>query len=190
MSDAGPPNTVTFPPDDLIHTLFGLFFRNFTPFLPIIHQPTFEAQYKDKLHHRNTSFAIVVLLVCAIASRYCDDSRVCLKDGGRPSAGWKYFVQVKDLKRSLHAPAKLSDLQTYAVGGTIKKNCYILNRSMLILLYSQLVAYYLQATSAPHSAWTVIGIGIRCAQDIGVHRKKIYRGSISLQDEQWKRVFW
>lgn len=117
MADCGPPSSVTFPPDDLIHVLFALFFRHFTPFLPIIHQPTFEAQYKDGLHNKNTSFAIVVLLVCAIASRYCDDPRVCLKDGGRPSAGWKYFVQVKDLKRSLHAPATLNDLQTYAVSG-------------------------------------------------------------------------
>ncbi|KAF8322612.1 hypothetical protein DL93DRAFT_2050436 [Clavulina sp. PMI_390] len=167
LRDSGPPSTVTFPPDDLMQTLFGLFFRHFIPFLPIIHRPTFDAQFRDGAHHKNTPFAIVVLLVCAIASRYCDDPRVCLKDGGRPSAGWKYFVQVKDLKRSLHAPATLNDLQTYA-----------------------LVAYYLQATSAPHSAWTVIGIGIRCAQDIGVHRKKIYRGTISLQDEQWKRVFW
>lgn len=167
MSDPAPPPSVVFPPDDLIATLFELFFRHFTPFLPIIHQPTFEAQFKDGVHRRNTSFAIVVLLVCAVASRYCNDPRVCLKDGGRPSAGWKYFVQVKDLRRSLHAPAKLSDLQTYA-----------------------LVAHYLQATSAPHSAWTVIGIGIRCAQDIGIHRKKIYKGSMTLQDEQWKRVFW
>jgi hypothetical protein len=115
MNDAGPPNTVTFPPEDLTATLFELFFRHFTPFLPIIHQPSFEVQYRDRFHLKNTSFAMVVLLVCAIASRYCDDPRVCLKDGGRPSAGWKYFVQVKDLKRSLHAPAKLSDLQAYAV---------------------------------------------------------------------------
>lgn len=98
-----------------METLFGLFFRNFIPFLPIIHEPTFRAQYADGLQKRNTGFAVVVLLVCAIASRYCDDPRVCLKDGGSPSAGWKYFVQVKDLKRSLHAPATLSDLQTYAV---------------------------------------------------------------------------
>lgn len=126
MADCAPPNSITFPPDDLIHTLFGLFFRHFTPFLPIIHQPSFEAQFKDGLHKRNTSFAIVVLLVCAIASRYCNDPRVCLKDGGRPSAGWKYFVQVKDLKRSLHAPAKLSDLQTYAVSPA----CYRISPSL------------------------------------------------------------
>jgi len=188
MDDTSPPNTITFPPEDLAATLIELFFRHFSPFFPIVHRPSFEAQYKDRLHLRNTSSAMVVLLVCAIASRYCDDPRVCLKNGGRPSAGWKYFVQVKDLKRSLHAPAKLSDLQTYAV------RCFssdVRRRHLSTdILFFKLVAYYLQATSAPHSAWTVIGIGIRCAQDIGVHRKKIYRGTISLHEEQWKRVFW
>jgi hypothetical protein len=113
--DASPPGPVSFPPEDLMGTLFDLFFRHFTPFLPIIHEPSFRMQVVEGHHFKNTSFAIVVLLVCAIASRYCSDKRVCLPEAGPRSAGWKYFVQVKELKRSIHAPAKLSDLQTYAV---------------------------------------------------------------------------
>ncbi|KAF8339841.1 fungal-specific transcription factor domain-containing protein [Cantharellus anzutake] len=161
------PKDVQFPPADLMPRLFDLFFRRLDPFLPVIHRPTFEAQVKDGLHFRCTPFTCVVLLVCAVGSRYCDDPRVCLEDGGPPSAGWKYFIQVKDLKKSLHAPATLADIQVFV-----------------------LVAYYLQATSAPHSAWTILGIGIRCAQDVGAHRKKAYGNQISLMDEQWKRVFW
>lgn len=83
--------------------------------MPIVHEPTFRAQCAEGLYYTNASFAIVVLLVCSIASRYSSDSRVLLKDAGPMSAGWKYFIQVKDLKRSLYTPAKLSDLQTYAV---------------------------------------------------------------------------
>ncbi|KAF9507697.1 hypothetical protein BS47DRAFT_1377865 [Hydnum rufescens UP504] len=161
------PRNVEFPPPDLTHKLFELFFRYLTPFLPVIHRGTFEAQYASGLHFRQTSFAVVVLLVCAIASKFSDDPRVCLEHGGPASAGWRYFVQVKDLKKTLHAPASLADLQAFV-----------------------LVAYYLQATSAPHSAWTILGIGIRCAQDVGAHRRKTHGGKITLQDEQWKRVFW
>ena len=81
----------------------------------MIHRGTFEAQYASDLHFRQTSFAVVVLLVCAIASKFSDDPRVCLEHGGPASAGWKYFVQVKDLKKTLHAPATLADLQAFVV---------------------------------------------------------------------------
>ena len=95
--------------------LFDLFFRYITPFFPVIHRPTFEAQFADGAHLRTPAFACVVLLVCAIGSKYSDDPRVCLEDAGPASAGWKYFIQVKELKRTLHAPATLADLQSFAV---------------------------------------------------------------------------
>ncbi|KAG8728786.1 hypothetical protein FRC11_010206 [Ceratobasidium sp. 423] len=54
-----------------------------------------------------------------------------------------------------------------------------------------LAVMFLQGTSAPHSAWTVAGIGIRIAQDVGAHRRKVYRGGQgSIEDELWKRAFW
>ncbi|KAF8315654.1 hypothetical protein DL93DRAFT_2112063 [Clavulina sp. PMI_390] len=162
-----PPSTFTFPPEDLARILFDLFFLHFTPFLPVIHQPTFEAQYKSGLHHKNRSFAKSVLLVCAIGSRYSDDPRVYLEEIGRQSAGWKWFTQIGDPKPPAYAFASLHDIQ-----------CYVM------------LAYFLQTTTALQPAWTISGHGIRLAQERGMHRKKAGKGPISLYDEQEKRAFW
>lgn len=40
-------------------------------------------------------------------------------------------------------------------------------------------------------AWTRVGIALRKAQDLGVHRKRIYgTNTLTVEDEQWKRAFW
>ncbi|KAF8315630.1 hypothetical protein DL93DRAFT_2033282, partial [Clavulina sp. PMI_390] len=135
--------------------------------LPVIHQPTFEAQYISGLHLKSKSFAKSVLLVCAIGSRYCDDPRVYIKEIGTHSAGWRYFAQVRDLYPRPHTPNTLHDIQ-----------CYVM------------MSYFLQGTLAHHIAWTLIGTGIRIAQGIGIHRRKHGKGPISLQEEQEKRAFW
>lgn len=36
----------------------------------------------------------------------------------------------------------------------------------------------------------IVGTGLRLAQDIGIHRKKVYGTSLTVQDELWKRAFW
>jgi Fungal specific transcription factor domain len=40
------------------------------------------------------------------------------------------------------------------------------------------------------NAWIFIGVGIRKAQDVGAHRKKVYRNKPSVEEDLWKRVFW
>lgn len=40
------------------------------------------------------------------------------------------------------------------------------------------------------AAWLTVSLGLRKAQDVGAHRKKIYRGSPNPDDELWKRAFW
>ena len=35
----------------------------------------------------------------------------------------------------------------------------------------------------------MVGFGIRLAQDVGVHRRKVQHGPTA-EDEQWKRGFW
>ncbi len=109
------PKNIKFPPEDLTPKLFDFFFRSVTPFLPVIHRPSFEAQFADGVHFRCPAFACVVLLVCAIGSKYSDDPRVSLEEAGPASAGWKYFIQVKELKKALYAPATLADLQCFVV---------------------------------------------------------------------------
>ncbi|KAF5328402.1 hypothetical protein D9619_013325 [Psilocybe cf. subviscida] len=149
-------------------------------------------------------FAHVYLLVCAVGAYFSDDAR-CLLDAGdvggygdpeqaasgvgagseragraesergaagaglRYSGGWKWFDQVQMSSRSLIAPPALYDLQVYALS-----------------------AQFLQGSSAPQSAWTMCGIGIRLAQDVGAHRRGHYtdgRGPTK-EGELWKKAFW
>ncbi|KAF8320305.1 hypothetical protein DL93DRAFT_2052825, partial [Clavulina sp. PMI_390] len=162
-----PPNATIFPPKDLMDTLLDLYFRHFAPFLPVLDRSSFEIAYKDGLHLRSIPFANILLLACAIASQYCDDPRVWLEGIGRPSAGWSYFMQVRDSTSRSYASATLLDIQSYVM-----------------------IAYFLATSSRLHSAWTVVGMGIRSAQNIGMHRRKSRKESPLWKDEQHKRVFW
>ena len=36
----------------------------------------------------------------------------------------------------------------------------------------------------------MVGFGIRLAQDVGVHRRKVQEHVPTAEDEQWKRGFW
>ncbi|KAF8604607.1 hypothetical protein BDV93DRAFT_522316 [Ceratobasidium sp. AG-I] len=158
------------PPSDLRDALIDLFFAHVNAFFPLLHRPLFESNIRDGLQYRDSAFACVLLLVCAVGSRWSDDRRVFLEQDEplQHSAGWKFFEQVQFLRRSLLTPPKLFDLQIMV-----------------------LAVMFLQGTSAPHSAWTVAGIGIRIAQDVGAHRRKVYRGGQgSIEDELWKRAFW
>jgi hypothetical protein len=49
---------------------------------------------------------------------------------------------------------------------------------------------FLQGSSAPQAGWSIIGVGIRMAQDVGAHRRKMYGEIPSAEKEQWKRAFW
>ena len=81
-----------FPPDGLMQHLIDCYFKRMNVAIPPLHKPTFEKGIADGLHKRNTTFGAVVLLVCAIGSRYSNDPRVQLPEpdlfsdvDGRPS---------------------------------------------------------------------------------------------------------
>ncbi|KAG2018384.1 nuclear protein [Coprinopsis cinerea AmutBmut pab1-1] len=158
----------TFPEPDLMANLISLYFKRVNLYMPLLHRPSFERSVAEGLHLTNDSFAGTVLLVCAIASRFSDDTRVLL-DGEESfhSAGWKWFEQVQVVRKSLLAPPSLYDLQYYCLS-----------------------VQFLQGSSAPQSCWTMVGIGIRLAQDVGAHRKKAQKAGPTAEDELWKRAFW
>jgi len=129
------PNYV-YPPPDLLHSLIDLYFRYINTHLPLLHRPTFERAVAEGLHLRaqnhetdgddETMFSAVLLLVCAVASRYSNDERVLFnptqdtgedKSGKKDwhSSGWKYFNQVQAMRKSILASPTLHDLQFYAV---------------------------------------------------------------------------
>lgn len=177
-----------FPDEDLGMNLVHLYFVHMNPLAPVLHRPSFERKIMQGVHLRNPAFGTVYLLVCAAASRYSDDPRVFLEglESGitEQSAGWKFFEQVQMVRRSLLGPPCLEDLQTYCVGVLSCLSWFVK------VSQSQLSVLYLQGTSAPQACWTIVGIGIRLAQDVGAHRRKSYNGKNSVEGELWKRAFW
>ena len=49
---------------------------------------------------------------------------------------------------------------------------------------------YLGGSNIPQGSWTVIGLGLRLAQDMGAHRKKVYDVEPTVESELMKRAFW
>ncbi|KZV65400.1 hypothetical protein PENSPDRAFT_655777 [Peniophora sp. CONT] len=158
----------TFPEPDLLTELVALFFKHTNTILPVLHRPSFERDLAEGRHLRESSFGVIVLCVCACASRLSDDTR-CYMDGSqdRDSAGWRWFNQMRFVPNTAFNPMTVSDLQVYAI------------RSMFLLQASTLQA-----------AWTMVGIGIRMGQDIGAHRRKLYSSGPTVAGEQQKRAFW
>ncbi len=54
----------------------------------------------------------------------------------------------------------------------------------------QLGAIYAIGTSIPQFSWTVTGIGLRSAIEIGLHRRKPEGHKLTVDDELKKRSFW
>ncbi|EGN92361.1 hypothetical protein SERLA73DRAFT_99356 [Serpula lacrymans var. lacrymans S7.3] len=161
------PNYV-FPDDDLGLALVDLYFNYINSLYPFLHRPSFESSIAEGLHLRDSSFGAVYLLVCAVGSRWSDDPRVFLENTtSEHSCGWKYFEQVQMVRKTLLGPPCLYDLQVYCLS-----------------------VIFLQGSSAPQACWTIVGIGVRLAQDVGAHRRKVYNPKPTMEDELWKRAFW
>lgn len=87
----------TFPESDLLESLLSLYFNHWNCLFPLLHEPTFRQQIRERYHIRDRFFGAIVLLVCALASKESSDPRVLLPEYGNPplSAGWRWFSQVK-----------------------------------------------------------------------------------------------
>ncbi|KAF9518746.1 hypothetical protein BS47DRAFT_193868 [Hydnum rufescens UP504] len=144
---------------------FDLFFRYITPFYPIIHRSTFEIQFADGLHERNHVHSDLVLMLCAVASIYSNDPRVHHEVNKLRVPGYQYFLHVNHCAHisATHLPG----LQTCV-----------------------LRAIYFDYVSQRHVAWFILGAGIRCAQDIGAHRKSFQGSTKPVEKEMWSWTFW
>ncbi|KAJ6482607.1 fungal-specific transcription factor domain-containing protein [Mycena sanguinolenta] len=154
-----------YPPQDLIASLLEIYFTNIHPIIAILHRPSFERSVAEGLHFKDRGFGGTLLSLLAIASRYSTDPRVFV-DGGAPhSAGWKFASQLLNVHK-LFEPS-LYEIQMYA-----------------------LLGLYLLGTSAPYAFWLYVGIGIRCLQQRGQHRRKPASHQWNPEDELWTRAFW
>ncbi|KIY70978.1 hypothetical protein CYLTODRAFT_419255 [Cylindrobasidium torrendii FP15055 ss-10] len=159
-----------FPPPELMASLVNHYFVNANAFMPLLHRPTFEYAIREGKHLEDQGFAATLLLACAIGSRYSDDPRVRLDDclDNQYSAGWKYFVQVP--------PMEVSPMS--------KPSRYELQKCILMV-------FFMMGSSSPRGCWTLVGTGLRFAQDLGIHRRRMSDMNMTRADhEQWKRIFW
>ncbi|TFK44394.1 fungal-specific transcription factor domain-containing protein [Crucibulum laeve] len=166
-ADAHTPNYV-YPDPDLIESLVSLYFSHIHILTPILHRPSFEKSVREGLHLYDRGFGMILLMVCATASRYSMDPRIFSDDDDSGiSCGWKYFSQIPTIRNFLVYQATLYDLQYYC-----------------------LATAYLLGTSVPQGAWSLLSIGIRLAQERGVHRRKGGTHKITAEDELMRRAFW
>ncbi|KAF7315601.1 Zn(2)-C6 fungal-type domain-containing protein [Mycena indigotica] len=168
-----------FPPDSLASDLINIYFASVNPQLPLLHRPTFERQFQEKLHHRHHWFACVCLSLFAVASRWSNDPLVLPRNCRRTTSGgfdWSeagrhYYslaMEIHRSKRTLLYPACLEEVQTFS-----------------------LIAFYLRGSAShPSAAWIFVSIGLRKALDVGAHRQKIYSDTPSVEEELWKRAVW
>ncbi|CAE6410976.1 unnamed protein product [Rhizoctonia solani] len=158
---------VQLPPNDLINSLLDVFFRHVNLLFPILHRGQFEHQLGLETHLASDTtgrtFARVLLLVCAVASRWSSDPRV-FTDGEPFSAGYEFFRRAGPVTSAVRAQPSLYDVQ--------------------ICILS---ALFLHGTSAHYAGWVVLGMGIRLAQDVGAHRRK---EKVTIENELYKRAFW
>ena len=112
-----------FPPPDLMADLVQLYFENINFYFPLLHRPTLEKNIQEGLHYEDDMFASVLLLVCAIGSKWSKDERVYLDGKGEGemanSSGWTWFDQVHLVRKNFMEPPALYDLQFYCVRPTL-----------------------------------------------------------------------
>ncbi|KAG1816057.1 fungal-specific transcription factor domain-containing protein [Suillus subaureus] len=158
-----------FPPPDLTDSLINLFFLHINPQCPLFHRPTFERQWREGLQETDPWFGCLCLALFAVASRWSDDPRVLDGTYGIPEAE----ISGEDCKWQRAGWKYFSA----AVGTPATSSIYLLGM-------------FLRGTAYHPVGWLFISIGLRKAQDVGAHRKKIYGAKPSVEEELWKRAFW
>ncbi|CAE7179840.1 unnamed protein product [Rhizoctonia solani] len=158
---------VEVPSEDLLATLIDGYFERVNILLPILHRPLFESQLRDNLHTQDEDFMRLVLMVCAVGARWCDDPRV-LDDqcSSKLSAGHRWFRSA--YKDGINAvPTNIMPSLT---------NVQFMVISVVFIL----------GTSFHDTAWLFAAKVSTTFQALGVHRRK---QSHTLADELIKRAF-
>ena len=157
--------------------------------MPVLHRPTFERSFGNAQHLWDPGFGMIVLMVCAIASRYSTDSRVFLDgDTSGLSSGWCYFSQIPMHRKASMEKVTIYDLQYYCV--SLPSSIFFFFVNIYSRCSAQLAIIYLLGTSMPHASWHFLGLGIRYVQEKGAHRRKGKGHKPTADDEMWKRAFW
>ncbi|KAF8658322.1 hypothetical protein AX16_002090 [Volvariella volvacea WC 439] len=157
----------SFPEEGLMAIVLDAYFQHINAFLPLLHRPTFKKSISDNEHLRDRGFGAIVLLACALGSRYSEDHRTFADPTEPRSSGWQWFQQVVTFRSSFAQRPSLYELQGFA-----------------------LHVLFAQSSEMPQGVWTQIGLALRMTQEVGAHRRRLRKGAPSAEDELWKRAFW
>ncbi|KAJ7583377.1 fungal-specific transcription factor domain-containing protein [Mycena floridula] len=179
------PSFLIFPDPDLMEALIDLYFMHYNILRPLLHRPSFEKSLHEGLHHRNYYFGATVLVVCALGSKFSDDRRVFL-DGveTEQSCGWSFFSQACRPVASVIALIRIRQVQP------LQGTSLAAPPSLHELQYYCLSVIFLLGSSVMVASWAVLGIALRLAQDLGLHKKMTGESEATADNESWKRIFW
>ncbi|CAK5270071.1 unnamed protein product [Mycena citricolor] len=161
-----PKPTYVFPPQDLLYSLITLYFEHANLFLPLLHRPSFERDVSRGSHLLDDQLGAIVLLVCAIGSRFSHDPRV--HNESTPLNSGRMFSDQVDL-----------DLDVMTRKETM--NLLDLQRFCLAIEYNECASRQMN--------WALVGIGIRAAVELGLHRRQDERRH-TVASELYRRAFW
>nr|XP_019042276.1 hypothetical protein I302_08877 [Kwoniella bestiolae CBS 10118]OCF21206.1 hypothetical protein I302_08877 [Kwoniella bestiolae CBS 10118] len=174
-----------WPEDGFDNQLIDAYFEHLNLHLPLLNRNLFQRQYDSGLWRSNTSFAKVCLMIFANGSRFVDDDRVYWpvdlalteegkerlqsnQDGSlRYSAGWKYLHALLRMGRSIMQGPNLYEFQQQ------------------VLLCS-----FLSGSAVPHLMWILSGVGLRSAQEIGIHVRSTLIHVDPIERALYNRAFW
>lgn len=109
-----------------MQSLLDTFFIDVNIYFPVLHRPSFERAIAEGEHLRDESFGSVVLLVCALGSRFSYDPRVYVEGQHTPqAAGWEWFNQVQQTMKVINMdPPTVYDLQMAYVSGYLRHRAH------------------------------------------------------------------
>lgn len=144
-----------------VENLFDAFFTFYHPTFPIIHEPTFRAQYANILpRHDNAKWVTLANIVAALGS-FASSNAADATD----------ISIFQEAQKSLFA-------DNLEAGNLTLVQCFALS------------ATYLQKRNKPNTGYNYSGIAVRLAVGLGLH-KDYQEGHISpLQVEIRRRVWW
>ncbi|KAG0259367.1 hypothetical protein BG011_002675 [Mortierella polycephala] len=158
-------SAMPMPPRDLAEHLIECFFNYVHPNMPVLHKPTFMRQYRNPDPLKKPS-GVLLHAMFAIASRFSNHPEIIGRDP--ENFGDEYFERAK----------RLVDLE------------YELPRQSSIQALLLMVIYRFTSAKSGGRVWVMLGMAIRMAQDLGMHRNSARWHLPPLETEIRKRLWW
>jgi transcriptional regulatory protein GAL4 len=137
------------------------FFTHFNTHYPIIHEPTFRAQYSEVIERPNGESWKVLAYVVAAIGVFCT------------AAG-----------------AEILDLNLFAQAKPLMHRDILESGNLTLVQALTLMSNYLQKRDKPNSGYNYVGVAVRMAMGIGLHKEFQGWAIRPLKMEIRRRVWW